>query len=125
MENEWERAIKPQFKDSEDSEKEYLVSIPAEAFKNSDLNDRSRKPHIKNGRIHFRTTDIASTFDPVFSQITELVDSQIGQAKDRRKSVKGVILVGGLGTSPYLYQHLQSKYKKAKIDVLQDFGVKP
>ena len=52
MKNEWEYAIKPQFR-LENATKEYIVAIPAEAFKGSDLNDESKKPYIRSGRIHF------------------------------------------------------------------------
>ena len=52
MKNEWEYAIKSQFK-TDIANKEYIVSIPAEAFEGSELNDESRKPYIKSGRIHF------------------------------------------------------------------------
>lgn len=53
MKNEWEYAIKPQFKLENTLTEEYIVAIPAEAFESSDLNDESRRPIIKNGRIHF------------------------------------------------------------------------
>ena len=52
MKSEWEYAIKPQFR-LDDANKEYVVAIPAEALEGSDLNDKSRKPYIKSGRIHF------------------------------------------------------------------------
>lgn len=54
MKGEWELDIKPQFKNDPSSvSKEKIVSIPAEAFSGSSLDDKSRSPHIKNGRIHF------------------------------------------------------------------------
>lgn len=52
MKGDWERAIKAQFKPG-NANKEYIVRIPAEAFGKSSLDDTSRKPFIKNGRIHF------------------------------------------------------------------------
>lgn len=55
MRQEWEHGIKPQFK-IDGSSREYIVCIPAEAFSGmgaTALNDFSRKPVIKNGRIHF------------------------------------------------------------------------
>jgi hypothetical protein len=55
MKNEWEYGIKPQFKPAK-ARKEYVVSLPAEAFKGQSsltLDDTKREPHIKNGRIHF------------------------------------------------------------------------
>lgn len=54
MKGEWEYAIKPQFKVS-NNKREYIVSIPAEAFPNkSSQTDTTRQPFIKRGRIHFK-----------------------------------------------------------------------
>jgi len=53
MKDNWEYGIKSQFK-KEKRKKEYIVSLPAETFKDqsvSSLNDTKRQ--IKNGRIHF------------------------------------------------------------------------
>ena len=52
MKTEWEYAIKPSYTPG-NADKEYTVAIPAEAFKGSDTTDMSRKPFIKDGRIHF------------------------------------------------------------------------
>lgn len=53
MKGDWGRNIKPQFR-PENTNREYIVSIPAEAFYSPGLlNDTSRLPHIINGRIHF------------------------------------------------------------------------
>lgn len=53
MKNEWEYAIKPQYTITNSKKKEYIVAIPAEAFVESDMNDESKKPIIKEGRIYF------------------------------------------------------------------------
>ncbi|KAJ5731689.1 uncharacterized protein N7483_006197, partial [Penicillium malachiteum] len=37
----------------------------------------------------------------------------------------GIILVGGLGSSPYLYSHLKAQHTKAGITVIQSVGMKP
>ncbi len=53
MKGDWERAIKAQFNPGSAS-KEYIVRIPAEATRGkASLDDTSRRPFIKNGRIHF------------------------------------------------------------------------
>ncbi len=49
---EWEYAYKPSYT-GRDVNREFPVGIPAEALKGSDMNDLKRKPHIKDGRIHF------------------------------------------------------------------------
>jgi len=38
---------------------------------------------------------------------------------------EGIILVGGLGGSPYLYEVLKAKYGRAGINILQSTGMGP
>ncbi|EXM13851.1 hypothetical protein FOTG_17709 [Fusarium oxysporum f. sp. vasinfectum 25433] len=127
MKDEWENGIKRHFKPVSSS-KEFIVKIPAEAFKGagaSGMNDSSKKPIIKDGRIHFTRSDIEQTFINSFTSIATLLDAQIDQAKKSKLTVKGIILVGGLGCSPYLQEYLKTKYKRKNIDVLQTDGMKP
>ncbi|KAI2465123.1 hsp70 family chaperone [Annulohypoxylon bovei var. microspora] len=121
---EWEHAIKPLFK-ANDTRKEYIVNIPAEAFKGVSINDESRKPIIKNGRIYFASSDIQYVFTSVFWEIKKLVDGQICKAKENGLSVTGIILVGSLGSNPYLHDYLVSWYGKMRIRVLQSTGFRP
>ncbi|KAF3006148.1 hypothetical protein E8E14_006718 [Neopestalotiopsis sp. 37M] len=122
MTKEWEVGIKPQFK-PQNTKKEYIVSIPAEAVGKSALNNPSKG--IKNGRIHFSSHDIEQAFTKVFSRIKGLIDDQIQKATQAHLSVKGIILVGGLGSSAYLREYLSSKYKPQQIEILQSSGRKP
>ncbi|KAJ8110317.1 hypothetical protein ONZ43_g5899 [Nemania bipapillata] len=124
MKGEWEHGIKPQFAPGNKS-KEYVVQIPPEAFTNSSLDDTSREPKIKNGYIHFRGSDIQETFEGPFSAIHNLVDEQVQATKKKGLSVTGIILVGGLGGSPYLYQFLREHYAKQGINILQSTGMIP
>ncbi|KAM0346552.1 hypothetical protein ACHAO7_011748 [Fusarium culmorum] len=127
MKDEWEHGIKRHFKPVTSS-KEFVVKIPAEAFKGSgasNMNDSSKKPIIKDGRIHFTSDNIGETFQKSFSSISDLLDKQIDQAKKSKCPVKGIILVGGLGCSPYLQEYLKTKYRRKNIDVLQTDGMKP
>lgn len=117
MKNEWEYAIKPQFKLDNS---EYIVAVPAEAFEGSSLNDDSKEP-IKGGRIHFTSTDVQKAFVNTLQGIESLVDEQISKIKENRLRVTGIILVGGLGSSPYLYEHLKRRYGH----VLQSTGIRP
>lgn len=73
----------------------------------------------------------------------KLVDGQISKSREAGLTVsvckvkilkmnqtsdakfQGVILVGGLGCSPYLYEHLKSRYQDAGINILQSSGHKP
>ncbi|KAI1135666.1 hypothetical protein F5Y05DRAFT_416006 [Hypoxylon sp. FL0543] len=125
MKGEWEYAIKPQFKLS-NSKKEYVVSIPAEAFPSKEAQtDTTRQPIIKNGRIHFTESDLHKAFAGVLGDIQKLIDGQIDSGKQRGLSVTGIILVGGLGSSPCLYDTLTAKYAKQNINVLQASGMGP
>ncbi|KAI3549532.1 hypothetical protein CSPX01_02183 [Colletotrichum filicis] len=116
MKNEWEALIKPTFVPNL-THREYIVEIPAEAFSESNLNDFCKEPIIKNGRIHFKEAFIDS-----FEGIDELVARQIRMATRSGLTITGIILVGGLGASPYLYDHLKEQHG---MKVLQSGGIQP
>jgi hypothetical protein len=125
LKGEWELSIKPQFNPT-GSSKEYLVSIPAEAFdKGKGLTDTTKEPHIKNGRIHFNESHIKKAFTKVFTSIDALIDAQVRKARDKGHALSGIILVGGLGSSPYLYDHLKRRHERAGISILQSTGMRP
>ncbi|KAI0799127.1 hypothetical protein GGR55DRAFT_684312 [Xylaria sp. FL0064] len=126
MKDQWEYGVKPQFRPGRKG-KEHIISLPAEICTNGarDLNDTRRKPYIKNGRIHFTDQNIENVFSDVFTDITDLVNGQVQKAAEMGLSITGIILVGGLGASPYLYDHLKAVYSKAGVAVLQSGGVKP
>ncbi|MDI1486535.1 MAG: hypothetical protein OHK93_005766 [Ramalina farinacea] len=71
------------------------------------------------------STDIQKPFAGPFSKIGNLVDEQIRQIREKKLSITGIILVGGLGTSPYLYEHLKGKYGGQGINILQSTGTRP
>ncbi|KAG7294155.1 hypothetical protein NEMBOFW57_004223 [Staphylotrichum longicolle] len=134
----WEESIKRKYA-GQDASKEYIVAIPAEAFKGAPLNNRSKA--IKDGRFYFSCSDIKATFATTLNGIRDLIDDQIASAKQKNLSVtvsmtssswhtrltaeKGIVLVGGLGCSPYLYHSLSDMYQGQGIDVLQSSGIKP
>ncbi|KUI73911.1 hypothetical protein VM1G_09601 [Cytospora mali] len=132
MKGEWEYGIKSTI-DPGNVNKEYIVKLPPEAFRSqgggessrlSSLDDTSREPIIKAGRIHFKKSHIEKAFTDVFSQIEELIDGQVKKAKQQGMTVTGIILVGGLGGSPFLYEHLKSSHKWSGTTVLQVGGMK-
>ncbi|KEZ45567.1 hypothetical protein SAPIO_CDS1903 [Scedosporium apiospermum] len=126
MTGEWEHFVKPQLKaDPANATKEYIISIPAEAFVDAELDDTSREPFIKNGRIHFKGDHLEQAFVEVLGEIGRLIDEQIDKSTAKGKKVKSVILVGGLGASPFLYQFVEQRYAKKGISVLQSGGIKP
>jgi hypothetical protein len=53
--------------------------------------------------------DVRKCFDPVIEKIIGLVEEQVTTVnKAHEPAVQTVILIGGLGTSPYLRERLQS-----------------
>ncbi|KAM6527538.1 hypothetical protein FSOLCH5_003604 [Fusarium solani] len=127
MKDVWEYNIKPQF-NTGNPEQEYIARLPSEMFSNRPkqrLDDTTKEPVIKRGRIHFKEAHIQAMFTKVFTDIVDLIDAQIDKARARDLEVTGIILVGGLGGSPYLYCHLQDIYFSQAIDVLQPSGMKP
>ncbi|CAG9989530.1 unnamed protein product [Clonostachys byssicola] len=122
MQSQWEHGIKTIFS-SKNDKKKHIISVPAEAFATKDdMNDLSREPKIIDGRIYFSVSDIKKAFDQSFAKIGELVSRQISTSAPY--PVTAIILVGGLGSSPYLYEYLSTKYK-GKPEVLQAGGTKP
>ncbi|KAI5864716.1 hypothetical protein GGS23DRAFT_561506 [Durotheca rogersii] len=121
---EWETSIKPKYK-PKGREIEYMVRIPAEAFQTFSFDDTSREPIIRNGRIHFSGKHIEQTFARPFAEIGSLIDSQIAMTAEKGLTTTGIILVGGLGASPYLYTHLKDKYTKDGMKILQADGIRP
>ncbi|KAI1733567.1 actin-like ATPase domain-containing protein [Xylaria scruposa] len=124
MKNEWENVYKPSYTGI-DTNREFPIGIPNEALRGSSTNDLSRKPYIKDGRIHFSNVDIQSAFTRSFSSIMALVDGQVQKSHDKGLFVNGIVLVGGLGASPYLYNYLKARYDTKNIQVLQGGGVRP
>ncbi|KAJ5782153.1 hypothetical protein N7457_003927 [Penicillium paradoxum] len=124
LRGEWERGIKRAYK-PQNAEKEYAISIPAEAFAQTGLDDTSREPHIKKGRIHFKGFHLQEAFAEAFAGIDKLVDEQLTKAKSKDLKIKSIVLVGGLGSSPYLYQHMKDRHAAAGVTVLQAGGMKP
>ncbi|KAH9212086.1 hypothetical protein DL95DRAFT_464318 [Leptodontidium sp. 2 PMI_412] len=94
-------------------------------FGSESLNDTSREPAIKNGRIHFKSSHIQKAFAQSFSDIQKLIEEQIERAKLQGSNTTGIILVGGLGGSPYLYEILKEKYGRVGIKILQSTGMGP
>ncbi|KAJ5603968.1 hypothetical protein N7537_006924 [Penicillium hordei] len=102
MGDKWEKKYKREFVPKQ-SKEEYPVPIPAEAYKGGDK-------------------DLMEALAESFARIDELVDEQISKTK---LTLQGIILVGGLGSSPYLHRHLKERYSKARLNVIKSTGMKP
>ncbi|KAH7137339.1 hypothetical protein B0J13DRAFT_639687 [Dactylonectria estremocensis] len=104
MKGEWERSIKPQF--------------TPRISKRSTLSGSPQKHSVAKSHLQV-------AFTGVFSQILELIKAQKKKTIDQGLEVTGIILVGGLGGSPYLYQYLSDELARADISVLQSGGIGP
>ncbi|KAH7324239.1 hypothetical protein B0I35DRAFT_449279 [Stachybotrys elegans] len=123
LREDWERGVKPQFTPS--LERDYPIRVPAAAFRNGKTTDAKCDPPIKNARMMFTANHVKEIFSTVLKDIDNLVDEQIKGAKGKGLSVNGIILVGGFGASPYLYEHLRDRFQSSRIDILQSGGMRP
>ncbi|PMD64400.1 actin-like ATPase domain-containing protein [Hyaloscypha bicolor E] len=61
-----------------------------------------------DGTVKLSWADMTSLFDPVIKQVIGLVEAQVLDAKGMNHSVERIILVGGFGDSPYLFEKLDA-----------------
>ncbi|KAJ5957532.1 purine and uridine phosphorylase [Penicillium viridicatum] len=133
---EWEYGIKPRYaeKNGRDSYPVFIMHHQLPGFK---MNDVSRKPHIKHGHIYFSGSDIHNAFHAkAVPGLLKLVDTQLSKAHNKGLNVtvsrgsllsdlgcscytKGILLAGGLGSSPHIYECLEAKYSNRGIDIHQ------
>lgn len=66
-----------------------------------------RRPDIKKHRLELTRTEIKGVFEPVISEILNLIQYQIQQTA---KQVKLILLVGGFGNSIYLQSRIQEMF---------------
>ncbi|KAI6398031.1 hypothetical protein MCOR07_008314 [Pyricularia oryzae] len=116
--DDWEFGIKPQFRKNCAS-KAFTVRVPSEiSFKSA--------VGVKNGRMHFSGSDIQRTFEHPCRRINDLIFEQLeGTRANAPDADTHVILVGGLGSSPYLYDYLDEIYADTGVSILQSTGTKP
>ncbi|KAF8423928.1 hypothetical protein EV426DRAFT_563193 [Tirmania nivea] len=115
--------LKPMFCPSEYSDEEddefdiesYHCPVPGVAA------DPARGIH--GGHLVLTTDEMKGIFEPTFLEITALVQQQVSAAETKTGApVTGVLLVGGFGSSPYLFKHLSTNLKRSDgnpVKVLQ------
>ncbi|KAI6350861.1 hypothetical protein MCOR25_010337, partial [Pyricularia grisea] len=113
--DDWEFGIKPQVRKNSGF-KAFTVRVPSE------INTKSTVG-VKSGRMHFLGSDIESTFENTCHQINKLILDQL-QGIEAGSEIH-VILVGGLGSSPYLYDYLNETCTGIGVGILQSTGTKP
>ncbi|KAK4210851.1 hypothetical protein QBC37DRAFT_428117 [Rhypophila decipiens] len=124
----WEYNIKRTFGGNTVNESRgYPLSLPTElAIDFYDSDDLTEEPHIIGGKIMFKAYHIEQAFAGCLDEIWRLVREQIESAwaASSKTPVTGVILVGGLGASPHLYDFLQVKLADWNVEVIQPPGEK-
>ncbi|KAM6493703.1 hypothetical protein JOM56_010064 [Amanita muscaria] len=82
------------------------------------LRDSDRKYGITNGKFKVEGPQVAKFFEPAVQDIIAGIINQCRNTKDG-VSIKYVLLVGGFGTSDYLYERLRDYFKSSGIVVLR------
>jgi hypothetical protein len=71
-----------------------------------------------DAQVKLTENDLQSLFDPVIAKIIDLVNQQVREVrKDGGNPITNLILVGGFGESPYLYDKLKRWSKDKQIAV--------
>ncbi|KAK3721826.1 hypothetical protein LTR37_002992 [Vermiconidia calcicola] len=80
---------------------------------------------VEQGFFTLFAATVASMFKPIITDVIQLVEGQMGELRNRGKSVGGIILVGGFGQSRCLYTALNFQYagnhlpKAMRVNVMQ------
>ncbi|CAK7266298.1 hypothetical protein SEPCBS119000_001954 [Sporothrix epigloea] len=101
--DEWETGIKRSFTNS-DLQSEFYLHPPIKAL--------SKMNRFKGNNKHvLKRSSIVGFFDETYQGIHQLIDDQNNKIiAQEGRSPKKIILVGGLGSSRYLSQRLQTEY---------------
>ncbi|RAL01421.1 Hsp70 family protein [Aspergillus ibericus CBS 121593] len=99
----WQDNIKPNFANDPDFLEEiHFVPLPG-------VKDCS-KIGLQDGFLQMDGTQIKAIFDPIVGEVQTLVCDQVTKARASGTSVKAILLVGGFGSSEYLYQCIQKAH---------------
>ncbi|KAI5794262.1 hypothetical protein DFH27DRAFT_127268 [Peziza echinospora] len=101
--------------EDEDEDEKFFCPVPGAP------DDRTRG--IKGGFLVISKEEMKGIFLPIFGQIEALINNQVKTAEKRsNRSVTGILLVGGFGSSEYLHGHLSSRIRSREgslIKILQ------
>ncbi|KAI0163950.1 hypothetical protein GGR57DRAFT_498034 [Xylariaceae sp. FL1272] len=107
MSSEWEHGIKAEFNGKKPV---YTIDVPKRGTRSQEK---------------ITSTEIRKIFDSVMPQIRTLLGNQIdGVIQKTSRSPKFVILVGGFGRCPYLFEDLKKSFS-GRVSVLKARGEKP
>ncbi|RPB23919.1 actin-like ATPase domain-containing protein [Terfezia boudieri ATCC MYA-4762] len=114
MMKEFDERLKRTFQDTEDQEV-MDCEVPG-------LPDDPRT-RVEDGFVEIDRAEMRAIFDPVINEILRLITEQVNTVNmGYHNSVSSVLLVGGFGSSPYLYKRVQ-EYSQTLAGVSKDFKV--
>ncbi|BCS15698.1 hypothetical protein ALUC_70931A [Aspergillus luchuensis] len=99
----WQDQIKPNFASDPDFEEEtHFVPLPG-------LKDNP-KIGLQDGFLQLEGAQIKKIFDPVVDRVKVQIVHQVNSARAKNMPVKAILLVGGFGSSEYLYHCIQETF---------------
>ncbi|KAI9253529.1 hypothetical protein BDA99DRAFT_563105 [Phascolomyces articulosus] len=106
--------IKPQFTGTDDFYLELPRSVKLEELPSS-LRDHDEDGYLDDGVLYLSGKELErEVFDPVVNKVLSLIDAQYKQIPYGRLNF--LFLVGGFGSSKYLYQRVHEVYKDTKVN---------
>ncbi|KAH2138959.1 hypothetical protein KXV68_008299, partial [Aspergillus fumigatus] len=70
---------------------------------------------IEDGFFHLSSDDVERIFDPIVCDVEELIAGQVASITRVGLSIEAIILVGGFGSSEYLFRRVQKQYPTIKV----------
>ncbi|RPA83095.1 hsp70-like protein [Ascobolus immersus RN42] len=105
-------SIKRDFRGPGNRTRPYTLTLIMRDVEDSDFYDED------DSQVKLTEKDIQNLFDPVISKIIDLVNQQVREVKkDAGNPITNLILVGGFGESPYLYDRLKKWSSDKQIAV--------
>ncbi|PYH33730.1 Hsp70 family protein [Aspergillus neoniger CBS 115656] len=99
----WQDQIKPNFASDPDFEEEtHFVPLPG-------LKDNP-KIGLQDGFLQLEGAQIKKFFDPIVDRVKVQIVHQVNSARAKNMPVKAILLVGGFGSSEYLYHCIQETF---------------
>ena len=99
----FEEFVKRNFNEEEHSE----VNVPFPGLPDDE------EAGLESGFLVMTAAQVKAIFEPVITQVIELVEGQVTAIKEKNGRVSGIILVGGFGQSNYLYTRLKQHFNSA------------
>ena len=67
-------------------------------------------PGVYDGYLEISHAEVSAIFDTVINSTVRLIESQMHRLEASGKSIRGIVLVGGLGQSACLFKKLEDKF---------------